>query len=165
VFISQFYCGRANPNQTELSPYSPIGNLTRISGGLIETGSITADKIVTSGITILPAQVNGLSPFATATSIPAGSVTGLSPVATGGTLPAGSVTGLSPVATGGTLPAGSVTGLGGLATQSSVNGSQVDVSSVPVRNSPSGGRQEIYSNRTLIYDSSGILRVKIGYLL
>ena len=93
VFCSRVYFGEANTNQTEFSPYSPSAPNTRIEGGTIRTGTITADRLSVSQLSAIAADVGLL------------------------------------------------------------------------RTASSGGRMEIQANQQRVYDTSGVERVRIGYLL
>jgi hypothetical protein len=50
LFFTGFMFGRALPNQTEADPYAP-GGVSSISGGVIKTRTIAADRIVANAIT------------------------------------------------------------------------------------------------------------------
>lgn len=51
VIATQLYFGKAGPNQTEFSDWSPAGVGTQIDGTGIKAGSITADRLVAGTIT------------------------------------------------------------------------------------------------------------------
>jgi hypothetical protein len=69
AFWCQPYFGFAlSANQTKPSQYAPTGNSTIITGGLIKTGTITADKITVSQLSVLSPRVGTLKDNATCES-------------------------------------------------------------------------------------------------
>lgn len=70
VFFVHNYFGEALPQQTELTPWGPSG-VTEITGGLIRTGTITADKISTTTLSAITANLG---------TVTAGTLTGVTAV-------------------------------------------------------------------------------------
>lgn len=116
----------------------PIG--TYIKGDLIATGSVTADKIDTRGLTIKDAtgkvlfgsgtgldvtNIAGLGTLATKSSLTTSDVGGLGTLATKDKVTTNEVTGLGTLATKSSLTTSDVGGLGTLATKNSVTTSEV----------------------------------------
>lgn len=99
----------------------PIG--TYIKGDLIATGSVTADKIDTRGLTIKDATGKVL--FGSGTGLDVTNITGLGSLATKSSLTTSDVGGLGTLATKNSVTTSEVTGLGGLATKSTVSTSEV----------------------------------------
>lgn len=116
----------------------PVG--TYIKGDLIATGSVTADKIDTRGLTIKDAtgkvlfgsgtgldvtNITGLGSLATKSSLTTSDVGGLGTLATKDKVTTNEVTGLGTLATKSSLTTNDVGGLGTLATKNSVTTSEV----------------------------------------
>lgn len=99
----------------------PVG--TYIKGDLIATGSVTADKIDTRGLTIKDATGKVL--FGSGTGLDVANITGLGSLATKSSLTTSDVGGLGTLATKNSVTTSEVTGLGGLATKSTVSTSEV----------------------------------------
>ena len=94
----------------------PVG--TYIKGDLIATGSITADKIDTRGLSIRDANGNVL--FGSGTALDVANITGLGSLATKSSLTSSDIGGLGALATKDKVTTNEVTGLGTLATKSSL---------------------------------------------
>ena len=58
--LTQAYFGKAGPNQTEFSDWSPSGVLTQIDGSGIKTATITADRLVAGTITAASGVIGSL---------------------------------------------------------------------------------------------------------
>ncbi|VWX29693.1 conserved hypothetical protein [Moraxellaceae bacterium 17A] len=99
----------------------PIG--TYIKGDLIATGSVTADKIDTRGLTIKDA--NGKVLFGSGTGLDVTNITGLGTLATKNSVATSDVTGLGGLATKSTVSTSEVTGLGALAKKDTVTTNEV----------------------------------------
>jgi hypothetical protein len=88
---------------TKLAPGSAAGdvnsNTTTINGGKITANSITADKIVTAGLSLTSSQVSGLGTLATQNTVSNSQVTGLGSLASLSTIGTSYITGLAATAT------------------------------------------------------------------
>lgn len=82
TFFAHMFFGQATSTQIELSAWGPPG-VTTISGGLIETGAVTADKISVTDLYALNATIGGWAITSTSLTATAGAV-GLSSAITGG---------------------------------------------------------------------------------
>ena len=122
----------------------PVG--TYIKGDLIATGSITADKIDTRGLTIKDA--NGKVLFGSGTGLDVTNITGLGSLATKSSLTTSDVGGLGTLATKDKVTTNEVTGLGALAKVDKLTTSNITtyVDGLAVRNLLVGDAQITNAN-------------------
>ena len=134
IRADKFYIAPPNGTGSGVSPFMVLTSPqvingvtvtvgTYIKGDLIATGSVTADKIDTRGLTIKDASGKVL--FGSGTGLDVTNITGLGGLATKSSLTSSDIGGLGTLATKDKVTTNEVTGLGTLATKSSLTTSDV----------------------------------------